>query len=271
MALNSGPRRTTTAPGYLVSHRTIAPSFSEDRADLHGYPGSRPAEVEMRSQLWRLLAIVVSICSETATWSESVMAWPDAIWQKLDAQLFSVPTHPATSLFVERPFGAHGHARELGSVLCYDWGPENPIFRRTSSTSDVVVIIQFRASRGVELLQRASPALAASVATSRLICHIIVPSRIPIASIYSGSSSQSPSLSLTPHRVTCFCPSICLSVRYPPIPGRTMGAEYSGCWHTLPPKHAAHGSAVRSIPPHPPSNIVALWRASAKAGVPCPQ
>lgn len=56
--------------------------------------------------------------------------------------------------------GAHGHARELGSVYCCYRGPENPIFHRTSSTSDVVVIIQFRASRGVELLQRASPALA---------------------------------------------------------------------------------------------------------------
>ena len=42
--------------------------------------------------------------------------------------------------------------------FCCDGGPENPIFHRTSSTSDVVVIIQFRAGRGVDFLQRASPA-----------------------------------------------------------------------------------------------------------------
>ena len=74
--------------------------------------------------------------------------------------------------------------------FCCDGGPENPIFHRTSSTSDVVVIIQFRASRGVELLQRASPAATGGVATSCLICHINVPSRIPIASIHSASSSS---------------------------------------------------------------------------------
>ena len=48
-------------------------------------------------------------------------------------------------------------------------------------------------------------------------------------------------------------------------------AEYPGAGmrvHTLPQKRAAHGSAVRSISPRPPSSTVALRRASAKAKVP---
>ena len=76
--------------------------------------------------------------------------------------------------------GAHGHARELGSVHCCYRGPENPIFHRTSSTSDVVVIIQFRAGRGVRSVQRGP--LRTSIRTSWQLW----PHRIPICAICSS-------------------------------------------------------------------------------------
>ena len=80
-----------------------------------------------------------------------------------------LPLPPVHSLARCYRLGAHIAAHSLVQkprALCIRWGDaENAAFHRTRGTSDAVVIIQSRTARGVQSLQRASPA---GVATLRV-------------------------------------------------------------------------------------------------------